>query len=134
LDSTVIKVVDSEKGFLRFASIKKSDGTLELEEIEVFLRSSGDWIFLNMKDKDNPEISQYLWGRIANKGKQIILWLPDYEKFKALIEEGKFPGEIQDDNIVLGELDPKHYELITSESIGVPFHWDDPMVLNKITK
>jgi hypothetical protein len=54
--------------------------------------------------------------------------MPDPEKFKTLVEEGKLPGRIKKDSIVLGGLNSEQLKLITSGRTGVLFEWDEPVI------
>ncbi len=124
-----INVQDETKGLLQISWIEKKLGQVKLESCKVHLLESGDWIFASIPDKDNPE--QYLWGRIKQDGRQVIFWVPDSEKFKTLVEEGKLPGKIEDNNVLLGNLTSEHLKLITSEATGILFEWDEPIVFRR---
>ena len=96
------------------------------------LLESGDWIFASIPDKDN--LKRYLWGRIKQDGQQVVVWVPDSEKFQALVEEGKLPGKIEDSDVILGNLTSDHLKLITSETEGVLFEWDEPIIFRRFSK
>ena len=125
-------VLDKAKGLLRISWIEKDQGQVKLESCKVHLLESGDWIFASIPDKDNPK--QYLWGRIKQDGRQVVVWVPDSEKFKTLVEEGKLPGRVEDNNILLGNLTSEHLKLITSETAGVLFEWDEPIIFRRFSK
>ena len=76
----------------------------------------------------------YFWARVKQGTDSIIAWLPDYKKFKALVEEGTLPGEVDSEHsyggaVMLGDLKPEHYQAIVSGEHGVLFDWEDPIVL-----
>jgi hypothetical protein len=127
-----INVLDETKGLLRISWIEKDQGEVKLESCNLHLLESGDWIFASIPDKDNPK--RYLWGRIKQDERQVVVWLPDLEKFKGLVEEGKLPGRIDNKNVMLGNLTSDHLKLITSETEGVLFEWDEPIIFQKFIK
>lgn len=127
--SLMIKVVDEEKGLLKAAWIEGADN-LHMEVVEVSLR---DGVFWSTRDKDHQEKEQYFWGLFKNEDRQIVLWLPDVEEFRNLVKDGKMPGEIQGDNVMLGDLESTHLEMIISEDSGLLFDWKNPLVFMRIT-
>ncbi len=124
-----INVLDETKGLLRISWIANDNGQVKLESSNLHLLESGDWTFASIPDKDNPK--QYLWGRIKQDERQVVVWVPDSEKFKSLVEEGKLPGKIDNKNVMLGNLTLDHLKLITSETEGVLFEWDEPIIFQK---
>ena len=129
--SGVIKVLDVEGGHLRLAWVEDSGKELRFEKIDAHLRSSGEFIFANVRDEDS---GLYTWVKVAKDGGQIVVWDPDVEKFRALVKDGKLPGKIDDKNVVLDELDPEHVQMITSSAEGVLFDWENPAVLIRVVK
>ncbi len=122
-----IEVLDKDKGIIRATQIKTSPGSSE-ESFDCYLREAGNWIFANAAIKGEAD---FYPARVKNlKGRQIIIWFPDPEKFKPLVFEKKLlPGEWHGRDISLGLLKPEHLELITSGREGVLFKWDEPAVL-----
>ena len=52
-----------------------------------------------------------------------------------MVREGKLPGKIDaNNNIILDELKPEHVNIITSESEGVLFDWQNPGVVMRIIR
>jgi hypothetical protein len=129
-----MKVMDGEKGLLKIAWVEPKEETLALESLEVQLWESGSWVFANTKE-DSADEAGYLWARIKQDGKQVVIWLPDEAKFKVLVEQGKLPGRIErDGDVILDRLEPQHLSLITGEQEGVLFAWDQPVVLIRYTR
>jgi hypothetical protein len=56
------------------------------------------------------------------------LTLSPYDPEPLLVEEGKLPGKIKEDSIVLGGLNSEQLKLITSGRTGVLFEWDEPVI------
>jgi hypothetical protein len=115
---------------------------MELNEYDVFLLESGDWLFFNLteEEEDGEAPPGYFWGRIKNDGNSIILWEPEINKFRALVREGILPGEAKksgknnehESDVILGELTADHLQIIMSGEKGVLFDWDKPMFLIKL--
>lgn len=127
-----INVLDEKNGLFQIAWIEDDQNPIKLESCKVHLLESGDWVFGSIQDKDNPK--RYIWGRIKKNERQIVVWLPDPEKFKTLVGEGRLPGKIGDNEVVLGNLTSKHLKLITSEMEGVLFEWDEPIIFRRLNQ
>jgi hypothetical protein len=50
------------------------------------------------------------------------------------LEEGKLPDKIEDSDVILGNLTSAHLKLITSETEGVLFEWDEPIIFRRFSK
>jgi len=128
-----VEVADAQAGLIDIAWIEARDDGLKMESHRLVLKRAGDWIFCSMKAEDgNSSAEGWLWGRIKNDGKQIIFWLPKVESFQQLVTDGKLPGHIKDDNVILGTLEPAHLAILSSEQAGILYHWDEPMVLMRL--
>jgi hypothetical protein len=131
---TIIHVADEGEGTLLIAGVEEKDGALRLETLEVTLRQSGGWVFASMRDESaSGKADEYVWARVRKTDNLIVVWLPDADKFRQLIEEGILPGETGD-GILLKDLKKEHYEIITSEAQGVLFEWDEPMILRRVSR
>ncbi|MEI8340097.1 MAG: hypothetical protein WCH43_01005 [Verrucomicrobiota bacterium] len=133
-DTFKVNVADPAKGLLQVAGIEEKGNTFELKKYTIHLRESGNWCFASCRNEDVKDRDLYVWARISRDGRQIIFWAPDTDKFKQLVTKGQLPGKIEKDEVVLGELDPKQMELITSGSNGVLLQWEKPMILTKVSK
>ena len=125
-------VKDSSNGVLRVAMIDQSDDETKTECFDVQIKDADTWTFATKLDDaaSNP----FIWGRIKTDGRFALIWLPDFEKFKPLIESGTLPGSVNKDNVVLGPLGTNHYDIICSDTNPVLFNWDEPIILQKISK
>ena len=130
----IIRVADEGEGTLLVAGVEEKDDALRLETLKVTLRQSGGWVFASLRDETaSPKEDEYVWGRVRKDDDLIVVWLPDADKFKRLIEEGILPGETGD-GVLLTDLKKEHYEIITSEAQGVLFEWDEPMILRRVSR
>jgi hypothetical protein len=133
-DPVLFRVVDSANGVLRMSGIEIEEGEARWEHSYLYLRTvpgHEDWIFVSAEDdlrEDEPP--SYSWARVKRKGELLLVWFPDAAKFEALVEDGRLPGEIDDDRDVrLWELDDADLALIVGEESGALFEWDDPHIL-----
>ena len=130
----IIRVADEGQGTLLVAGVEEKEGALRLETLKVTLRQSGEWVFASVRDETaSAKEDEYVWARVRKDGSMIVVWLPDADKFKRLIEEGTLPGETGG-SIILKDLKKEHYEIITSEAQGVLFEWDEPMILRRVSR
>ena len=129
--SVNVKVVDADKGILRaFWMEDDNQGFPAMKTADVELRESGNWLFANSTEEDKDR--GYIWGRIKNEDRQIIIWPPDDGLFAQCVKEGVFPGKLDANAIILDELKPQHLKIITSGGRGVLFSWDKPTVFVKV--
>jgi hypothetical protein len=127
-----VKVVDSEKGILKVFWLEddNNQGNPGMKTAEVELRESGDWLFANTPEPDKNR--GFIWARIKNEDRQIIIWSPDDKSLAQGVKDGLFPGKLDGDEVILDELKPQHLKLITSGEKGVFFSWDKPSVYVKV--
>ena len=133
-DSCMMKVKNENEGIFRLAWFE-NDKEMTHKSSDVFVRKSGNWFFASMKEDDDKDgaDSAYVWAIIKKSQKMILIWLPNEERFKKLIEAKTLPGEIKKDMITLGELKPEHMKIITTEERSSLFDWEDPLVLIKLS-
>jgi hypothetical protein len=135
-------VLDSEKGLLQAAWVERgAEGEgASFESANGMVRQTGDVFFLSMENAPEepldptaaPVTPEYIWGRIENEGKRIILWWPDVEQFQRAVEDGRLPGTVtESEDVVLGPLDPAQLELINSPG-GNLLSWSEPLVFVRI--
>jgi len=49
------------------------------------------------------------------------------------VKSKKLPGQINgNDEVLLGDLSPEHYQIFVGEDKGALFQWDNPLVLVKV--
>jgi hypothetical protein len=130
----VVNVLEGDRGLIRVAGLDEAEGQLALNQSNVYLRSSSGWLFGSIeKDREDPlSPDRYLWCRIKKEGDLIVIWAPNEELFRRLVDEGALPGKTYDRGVELGNLETRHYRLITSEERGVLFRWDQPLFFRKI--
>ena len=130
-------VVDKQKGLLQIASLEAKSGGIDIETFQAFVKTRGDTVIVNVKDKESEH--GYHWFVVDKEaGRYALLWGPDAEAFKAAILAGKLPGQLlnpddeDSDDVVLGELEQAHYEMIADPASGL-IDWKDPAVLIRIS-
>lgn len=129
--AVTVRVVNPAQGLLEVGWVEESGGRLMTESHTVQLRRSAGWTFGNLEAEGEP--GRYLWARVEKEGNQIIVWRPDPGKFKRLVEEGRLPGSVtEDDDVVLQPLTAEQVELLTSEREGVLLEWDDPVIFTRL--
>jgi hypothetical protein len=155
-------VLDSEKGLLQAAWVERgAEGEgASFESVSGMVRQTGDVIFLSMENEPEAELGttadpaagasaeqvpttpapatdaalapEYIWGRIENDGKRMILWWPDVEQFQRAVQDGRLPGTVtESEDVVLGPLDSAQLERINSPA-GNLLGWSEPAVFIRI--
>jgi len=124
------KVMAGDEGILQFTEIEKG----EERTFNIFLHRSGKWSFLSIKPADQEDDEDYLWGRMKKEKNLVMIWLPDPEKFAALVKDGTLPGKVsKGGDVSLVDLNKEHYEMFSKEEFGLLFVWDEPMIYYRLT-
>lgn len=128
-----IKVADQQKGMLQVAWVEEKGGRLQLESYQIEMRETGEWTFGNVKNPEGP--APYLWALVKNDQGQIIVWMPEVEHFRKLVQTGVLPGKVEKGgDVVLEKLTPEHLKAMMSEDRGVCFEWQKPLVFFRTGK
>jgi len=153
----VTTVMDADNGVLQAAWVERGPEGARFESETGVVRSTGDWLFLNMVHEppdesgsaasadtaDQPDKNsesndeerqqpEYFWARVEHYGKRVVLWWPDTEAFRSAVSEGRIPGMIKEDkDVLVGPLEDSHMELINAPA-GSLMNWSEPVVFIRI--
>lgn len=117
--AVTVTVSDAAKGVLQAAWIERRQDRLDLESHRVWLAQTGEWLFASVEDKERP--GHYVWAHVVRDGEQLILWVPDPSRVKALVEQGKLRGhalEQDGDDVLLEPLTKQDLDLLMSPVQG----------------
>ncbi|PKN24583.1 MAG: hypothetical protein CVU64_21800 [Deltaproteobacteria bacterium HGW-Deltaproteobacteria-21] len=132
-EAVTIKVLDMQKGLLRVAWVEEQNGIFKLESRDVELRESGEWIFGNVVEKQEP--ASYYWGLVQKDEGQIAVWLPDPAQFAKLVQTGSLPGKVEKENkVILEKLAPEQLKELLSGDKGSLLDWKRPVVFFRVGK
>jgi hypothetical protein len=129
-----VSVTDAANGWIKIVSIPDKvfeQSEPKLEFVSVQITESGGWLFANVHDEDAKR-ERYSWGRIKLEGDQVIVWVPDLEKFRALVRDGKLKGRLEGDDVALEPLTPADLKALSSGALGLPLAWDKPYVFRRV--
>jgi hypothetical protein len=148
-------VLDGAAGRLQTAWIERGPAGVTLEVVEGSIRSTGDWTFANILDDAEAEAQaeargdapadaegevpgaeqgiepRYVWVRVEKGDNHLTVWSPNVEQFKILVGDGRLPGRVTDDGVVLGELTPEQLRMINDPAANL-LNWADPAVFVRI--
>jgi len=127
-----IKVLNEQKGLLQVAWVEEKEGGLKLESYQVALRESGEWIFGNVKEKEDA--ASYYWALIKKDVGQIIVLTPDPAQLRKLVQTGVLRGKVERYDVILEKLTSDDLKGILSGDKGVCFEWQNPVVFFRIGK
>lgn len=145
----ITTVLDGAAGRLQTAWIERGPGGAKLEVVEGSVRATGDWIFANtLEEKEDAEAPpveadgtatgmdagpRYTWLRLQKGQNHLTAWSPNVEQFKIFVGDGRLPGRVTDDGVVLGELTPAQLALINDPASGL-LDWNNPAVFVRIAE
>lgn len=114
---------------------KEDQGKFVLEQGQGVLREIGDQIVFNYAEKEG----EYAFFLIRAADGQLVVWSPDVDEFRALIEAETLAGRIEDDEhstqIVLTGTSEEISTLIEKRDLSKLFEWSEPaIVLVRITE
>lgn len=147
----VTTILNAEEGRLQAAWLERSSEGARFESATGTVRQSGDWLFLNMEaqqfEEDPPATgadaatdagapaarpAEFLWGRVSNDGRQVLLWWPAVEPVRQAVADGRLPGTAaEEEDVVLGPLDAAQMELLNAPA-GNLLNWSEPLVFVRI--
>ncbi len=89
----IIKVRDRDRGILEVWAMTNSDNGYSAGVQSVHIRRFGDTLFASWS---NPALGsgRFLWGVVRKSAGQILLYVPDGDRFRALVEGGTVPGVV----------------------------------------
>lgn len=124
-----ITVLDKDSGLLQASWIEGQKDGVGMEVAKGTVRATGDTTFFVTRDENQQELFQ--WARIEKGDNYLIMWSPNVEQFKVLIETGKLPGKVTEDGVLLDELKPEIIGMIDDPSANL-LEWKDPDIFIRI--
>ncbi|MDQ6962178.1 MAG: hypothetical protein Q9M28_06555 [Mariprofundaceae bacterium] len=125
-----VHVVSRSQGILRLAWIEEGGKkNFSMQIVKAFVRKVGTWKMVSVREEDAKKGANYLWARIENDGDHILIWLPDADRIKSLIEKGHLEGKVEEKSIVLGKLSNAQLARLSSTTEIPLFLWDKPLIL-----
>jgi len=142
-------VLDRGKGQLQAAWVERGMAGAKFELVTGTVRRTGNVTFLSMERKQfketgegaataqeqgEPAVEQpeFLWARIENDGRRVILWWPDTEQIRLAVNDGRLQGVIKKDkDIILQQPDAAQLKLINSPAANL-MRWSQPVVFIRI--
>ena len=138
IDDPVIfqaRVPDPASGEIELAAlVENDDDELVPRFVTVTIRgvAQADWEFASYTVEGAQ--GQFLWGRIVRMDDYVLVWAPDADKFKELVEQGRLRGTIDnDDNVNLETPTSEELASIAEEEWGMLFFWDEPLIYRRIS-
>ncbi|HPJ96781.1 MAG TPA: hypothetical protein PK022_05690 [Syntrophales bacterium] len=128
------RVMNREGGILQLSAVDYDAANKpQLVSETVHIRKWKDSLFASAPTTCDGDVPAFFWVRLEKVADRVVFWLPDRRKIKALVEARKLPGTIEkDEDVILGDLNEGHYQILTSEKEGVLYYWDDPGVLMRL--
>lgn len=144
-------VLDAEAGVLQAAWIERGTQGATLEVVEGSIRATGEWTFANILDEkqggdqadgevrgevaaaalESAPGPRFTWVRLEKRDRHLTVWSPNVEQFKRFVGDGRLPGEVTDDGVVLGELTEAQVRMINDPASNL-LNWADPGMFVRI--
>jgi hypothetical protein len=133
-----IVVVDSEKGIVALGGCDTPSPSPDFQVQLRLARRQNEWIkwyfptLIHATGKsDAAHGGLYSYGGLfgglllIHRGSTLLLHVPAEKRIRSLIEQGVLPGRVDGNKVILGRLQPEHYEILLS--VEEPLvEWDRP--------
>ena len=112
----------------------------KLQQIKVDLRKIGDRRFLNLLSQDDDTETtgpRYFFAEYNFKDgneEYILLWYPDFGKFKEAIEENKIVGSATDDTVTITEKPESLMTFLQQYQDKDLFNYREPIIIRRIAR
>ena len=112
---------------------KEDQGTFVLETGDGVLRSIGDRVFFNFVENQETERPAYSFLLLRVTDGQLIVWLPDVDQFRTLVEGEKLAGDLEEGsqttNVVLTGSTEEISKALETLDLAQLFDWSEPAVV-----
>ena len=122
-------VLDKDKGILQASLIERREDGTDMEVIKGTVRATGDMTFFVARDENQKEL--FHWARVKKGDNYLIMWSPNVEQFKILINDGKLSGKVTEGGVLLDELKPEIIKMIDDPSTNL-LKWKEPDIFIRI--
>jgi len=131
--AVTVAVTNKSHGLLQVGWVEKKQGNLEFESYRVELRQSGQWVFGNVRDPEQPK--RVLWARVRKEGNQVTLWIPDRARFEEMVRQRQIEGKVDTpgEDVMLIGFGPETVGRLLADH-GLPLQWDEPLVFQRLAR
>jgi hypothetical protein len=126
-------VVDAPRGLLTVAWHEKNmagDG-LESKTADLQMRRLCSSLYISTPATEKNFSGLFVWARIRVHDRVAIVWPPDVEAFKTMVENGTLSGTNEGENVILDELTAEQIARLCEQESQF-LRWDDPVVFWKV--
>jgi hypothetical protein len=124
-----ILITDAQNGMLAWGFKEKLCDPAPATKPDQF-RQSGSWYFLAARNSQVDARYQISAAFFRDRN-ALSLYSIDTARVREMVKQGRVPGYLDGEHVVLGQLEPTHYELLLSEKEPA-FAWKPTFVLTKL--
>lgn len=134
IDKQALHVAFTSNGIPWLALVEWSGDDFEMKKFPVHFTKRNDALYLSMPGDPNREKDGYYFAEIKVDDQGIVLWNPDPDVFKGLIEGGALRGTVEKDTYATTiRLDNSALEILERISTNAAaFNYKDPLILRKL--
>ncbi len=150
MGETVLHVGHVEDNILAAGSLEWEGDEFKIEQHTLVLTTKDDAVFIQMvpekedgdehNEGEETEDGHHPWvivGRLASPispdDRLAVIYLPEFERFEQLLDDGQITGELQDEGKTLHIKGDKASldELVSGDHLKTLFHIEHPLVLQR---
>ncbi len=112
---------------------KEDQNNFVLETGDGVLKSIGEQVFFNYIENRESERPTYSFLLLRAMDGQLVIWLPDVDRFRTLVEEQVLTGDLEEEsqatNVVLTGTSEEIAEAFETLDLAQLFDWSEPAVV-----
>jgi hypothetical protein len=137
VDDEVMQVAFTSNGIAQVAWMEWENEAFHLKSVPVYITKKNETLYISLQFEDKNTDSEspgYVFFELKPSAKKLILWPPNVDFFKTLVESGKLDGSVESDKysdaVFLNNPAVEILELITTNAAA--FDYKEPAVFQRL--
>ncbi|MDF7801843.1 hypothetical protein P4C99_20360 [Pontiellaceae bacterium B1224] len=133
VDDEVLQVAFTSNGVAHVAWMEWKDEAFQLKSFPVYVTKQDETLYISLRIEDETA-DGYSFFELKPSDTKLIIWPPDVEFFKQLVENGTLEGKIEEDKysdaVLLNALAVEILELISTNTAA--FDYKEPAIFQRL--
>jgi len=128
-----VKVTNPNEGRMQLACLE--DDATKVQIFEATVRESGSESVLFVTLRVEAEKADLMaWGCLGRGEDLALVWVPDVEKFAALVRDGKLRGKLVERGVSIEPPTAEELKTLVPDAAGMPFYPGAPAVFHRVAR
>lgn len=136
-DGEVVQVAFTSNGVAQLAWTEWEDEKFKMQTIPAYIAKKDETLYISLRlenETADSESTGYTFLELKPSAKQLILWLPNVDTFKKVVESGQLKGSVEEerysDTVLLDSPAVEILEYITTNAAA--FDYKEPAVFQRV--